>query len=312
LYIPYLYGRQEEALALAELAPSLAASGHVVPLIEPAATTVQLHNKVSILREAGASAMIVANPTRGKLTTPTAQATALGHLAADLADAAHIRPVFRESDGQGLAELKAFLVTYPARQVAVVLTTQLIRPSDLAATLKGRDYLVLFDIGVSAMSYLPDIPAGRSIDIGHRFPGRNRNVDYANPNDEFFSNDLLTWKAAGRAGFSDFTVLPATYTTGGGSAVAIAVHLTYMTVDGLRVRHYVSDDSVRGDYPPKWRALLGDLTADTAADPNLFEATDGLGSFLAQARSTDYTSLGASKRQQIVHHVQTVDRRMAA
>lgn len=311
MYVPYLHGRQEEALALAELAPTLAASGHVVPLIEPAAITAQLHNKLSVFRAAGAKAMIIANPTRGKLTTPTAQATALAHLEPDLADAAHIRPAFRESDGQGLAELAAFLLTYPARPVVVVLTTQLIRPSDLATALTGRDYLVLFDIGVSAMSYLPHIPAGRSIDIGHRFPGRDRNADYANPNDEFFSNDLLAWKTAGRAGFSDYTVLPATYTPGGGSAVAIAVHLSYMTVDGLRVRHYVSDVSVRGDYPPKWRALLKDLTADTTADPGLFETTDGLNTFLTQARTADYTSLGASKRQQIVHHIQTVDRRMS-
>ena len=221
-----------------------------------------------------------------------------------------VPPAFRESDGQGLAELAAFLLAYPVRPVAVVLTTQLIQPSDLATALTGRDYLVLFDIGVSAMSYLPHVPAGRSIDIGHRFPGRDRNVDYRNPNDEFFSNDLLTWKTAGRAGFSDFTVLPAIYTTDGGSAVAIAVHLTYMTVDGLRVRHYVSNVGVRGDYPPKWRALLGDLAADTTANPALFETTDGLSSFFAQARSADYTSLGASKRQQIVHHIQTVDRRM--
>lgn len=310
MYVPYLHGRQEEALALAELAPTLAASGRVVPLIEPVATTAQLHNKVSILRGAGAKVMVIANPTRGKLTTPTAQAAALAHLAPDLADVDHVRPVFRESDGQGLVELTTFLTQYPARPVAVVLTTPLIQPSDLATALKGRDYLVLFDTGVSAISYLPHIPAGRSIDLGHRFPGRERNADYANPADEYFSNDLATWKTAGRAGFSDFTVLPATYSTGGGSAVAIAVHLTYMTGNGLRVRHYMSDASVRGDYPPKWRALLGDLTADVTANPTLFETTDGLDSFLTQARTADYTSLGASKRQQIVHHIQTVDQRM--
>jgi hypothetical protein len=307
LYVPYLYGRQEEALALAELATDIAAHPWVVPLIEPVVPTPQLHTKLTILRGAKGQAMLIANPTRGELASPSAQATALAHLAPDLADAERIRPVFRETDGQGLV---AFLSTYVNRRVGIILTTQRIAPAVLEATLRGRDYLLMFDTGVSAMGYLPHIPANRGIDLGDRFRGRERNVEFAHPTDEFFSNDLTAWKAAGRAGFSDRTVLAPTYRTGGGAAVAIAVHLTYMNDSGLRVRHYVSDVGDRGETSPKWAALLGDLVADVTTNPTLFEDTDGLASFLEQARTASYTSPGASKRQQIVHHIETVARRM--
>ncbi len=310
MYVPYLYGRQEETLALAELAPGLASHGRVVPLVEPVQLNDQLHKKLSILRTAGAKAMVVANPTRGHIDTVRKQSDVLTLLAPDLADVAHIRPVFRESEGQGLPELLSFLASYPARPVGVLLTTNLISEVDLAAALSGLDYLVLFAPSVSAMGYSTLIPLNRTIDVGERFIGRSPNAEFIGLPDEFFGNDLLTWRAAGRAGFSDYTVLPPSYTEGGGGAVALVVHLTFMDTAGLRVQHFASSAGSRGVNSPKWAELLQELEDTLAAHPTRFEATSGLASFRAQYSSRSYTSPGSSKRQQIIHHIQTVAARM--
>jgi hypothetical protein len=310
MYSPFLYGRQQELLALEALATELARDGRIVPLIEAVKPPATLHSKLGLLRSAGASVYLVANPSQGDLASSSAQAAWHSTVAPDLADASHVFPVFRESDGVGLTALTAFLAAYPARRIGVLLTTNLIAPADLGAALTGRDYVVFFAPSVSAMSYLPSIPPNKSIDVTDRFRGQARNADFASIPDEFFSNDLTMWRAAGRAGFSDFTLLTTTYTEQGGQAGAIAVHLSYMDGTALRVRHFVSDTTTRGNDNVKWAELLQKIEDEITALPTRFATTDGLAAYRSQYATGNYTNLATSKRQQLIHHLQAVSRHM--
>ncbi|WIB00317.1 sce7725 family protein [Curtobacterium sp. MCBA15_012] len=306
MYVPYLYGRQEELRALADLAPGLAQHGRVIPMIEPTENRSLLHSKIAESRGVGAEMMIVANPTRGDLANPAAAAAVLTSLAPDLADAAHVRPVFRESPGQGIPELAVFLTQYPNRPVGIVLTSNAIAPAALATALASSDYLVFFAPEMDPAPYNASIPAGRSIVISNNFPGRTRNIDYTATLDEYFSDELITWRGAGWAGFSDFTVLPPeSFASSGGPALALAIHLSYMDGQQMRVRHFVSGAGARGQNAPKWAVVLPDLQAVVSTNPTMFEDTAGLRAFLGQAGGA-YTSPGTSKRQQIGHHVEGV------
>ena len=310
MYVPYLHGRQEESLALAAIAVDLASHGRVVPLIEPVRLNSQLHKKLTILRDAGANVMVIANPTRGEITSARRQRDVLTLLAPDFADVAHVRPVFRESEEQGLSELRAFLVDYRDRPIGILLTTSLISEVDLAAAVVGRDYVLIFAPSVSGMGYSTHIPLNSTIDLGERFRGRTPNAQFVGLPDESFGNDLTTWRSAGRAGFADYTVLAPTYAEGGSGAVALVLHLTYMDGASLRVQHFASAAGARGDNPPKWAELLQELEDTVTAHPARFQATAGLASFRSQYVSRAYTSPGSSKRQQIIHHIQTVAARM--
>jgi hypothetical protein len=188
----------------------------------------------------------------------------------------------------------------------VLLTTNLIVAADLASALAGSDFVVFFAPSVSAVGYLSAIPSDRTIDIGDRFHGQARNADFAANADEFFSNDLQTWRTSSRAGFSDFTVLTPTYTEQGGQAGALAVHLTYMNGSNMRVHHFVSDTITRGNDDIKWGELLQKIEDDIITVPTRFDATDGLAAYRLQYSSGNYTNLATSKRQQIVHHLQAV------
>lgn len=306
MYIPYLYGRQEELRALDDLASGLAQHGRVVPLVEPTEVQPLLHTKLSAARAAGAQVMVVANPTRGDLANPVAAATAIASIGTDLADASLVRPVFRENPTQGLPELQQFLLQYPNRPIGVVLTTDAIPGADLLKALGQRDYLVLFAPEVDPATYASSIPRSKSVVISDNFPGRTRNIDYALTLDESFGSDLITWRGDGWAGFSDFTVLPPeSFAATGGPAVAVAIHLTYMSGQTMRVRHFVSDAGTRGQNAPKWAVILPQLQAVVAASPTMFDNTQGLAAFITQAGGV-YTSPGTSKRQQIGHHVETV------
>jgi hypothetical protein len=310
MYSPFLYGRQQELLALESLATEFARDGRVIPLIEPVKPPTTLHRKLGVLRGEGAAVYLIANPSRGDLASASARATWHAELASDLADAAYVFPVFREADGVGLADLRAFLGTYPDRHIGVLLTTNLIAAADLASALAGRDFVVFFAPSVSAVGYVSAISSDRTIDIGDRFHGQPRNADFAANPDEFFSNDLRTWRTSSRAGFSDFTVLTPTYTEQGGQAGALAVHLTYRDGAAMRVHHFVSDTTTRGNDDIKWGELLRMIEDEIAATPTRYDFTDGLAAYRSQYISGNYTNLATSKRQQVVHHLQTVSRHM--
>lgn len=311
MYAPLIYGRQQEMLALEQLASELGSHGRIVPVIEPVKNGETMHRKLTILRNAGGSAFVIVNPTRGDLHNPAARAAALTLLAPDLADNTHVRPTFREAEGEGLAELRAFLAAYPSpRRIGVLLTTNLIQPTALAAALLGRDVVVFYGSTVNSMPYSALIPLNRSINVGDYFHVQRPNAAYTTVPDEFFANDLVGWKTPLRAGFSDHTLLGTTYTEGGGGAGAIAVHLSYMDGQNMRVHHYVSTTATRGNDARKWAEVLADIEADITANPMRYEATVGLGEFRAQASSRTYTNLAKSKRQQLIHHLQTVDRKM--
>lgn len=309
MYVPFLNGRAEEMLALTEIRASLAAHGRVVPLIEPVKLGDRLHKKLELLRAAGAKSMVIANPTRGDLSTPAQQASAVAFLAPDLADVARVRAVFRESASQGRAELRTFLATYVG-PVGVVLTTNLITESDLATEVAGRDFIVFFTPSMDASKFATLIPRNRTINVVQNFRVRAPNKEYVGVSDEAYSDDLTKWKASGLAGFADYTVLGTTYAEGGSGAVALAIHMTFMAGTALRVQHFASDAGARGDNPPKWLALLKELEDTIAANPSRFDTTAGLAKFRTQYAARDFTSPASSKRQQIMHHLQTVAARM--
>jgi hypothetical protein len=288
------------------MASQLATDGGVVPLIEPVKPATTLHRKLAATRAVGAPVYLVANPTRGDLANATLRADWHRDIAIDLADVANVFPTFREFDGGGLVELRAFLRAYPSRRVAVLLTTNLIPAADLSAALAGADYVVFFAPSVSTGSYLSVFPLDRTVEIGNRFQGRDRNADFAATPDEFFGNDLSTWKTTGSAGFSDFTLLTQNYTESGGQVGAIAVHLSYMRGTNMRVRHFLSDTSSRGNDGVKWGEVLKKIEDEVVAIPGRYDPTDGLAAFRAQYASGIYTNLATSKRQQMRHHLQTV------
>jgi hypothetical protein len=92
------------------------------------------------------------------------------------------------------------------------------------------------------------------ISLEDRFNNKSRNADYADPDDEFFSDDFAYYNADGLYGFSDYTSLPKDFIEGGMMPYAIAIHLTYQKAeDQIFVHHFVSDSNfdqsnVRGKF----------------------------------------------------------------
>jgi hypothetical protein len=307
MYFPYLYGRTAELLATAESAHDFGSPQQIFPVIEPVRKADALRRSLDAVEKAGKAVYVIVNSTRGDLQTPAAQTLWQTEMSAYLAKALVARPTFRQDDSTPLTALQAFVTKYAGRAIGVVLTSNAIAPVDVAAALTGANAVVFLMTSVNRSAYSTAIGSALTIDVEDNFQTEARNADYTGTKGQ--GTNHLTW--TGRAGFSDFTVLPAVYKDGGGPTGAVAVHLTYEEPLELRVQHFVSTITSSGGAPsPKFAQALSQLAAQIAATPRRFRKSPALDDYLEQARVGKYTSPERNKRLQIMHHLFTVARHL--
>jgi hypothetical protein len=307
VYFPYFYGRTAELLAITESAHDFGSPQQFFPLIEAVRPSAALRRCLDAVEKAGKEIYVIVNPSRGKLQAPSAQTLWQTEMTAHLAKSSVVRPTFRQDDSTPLTALQAFVKQYSSRAIGVVLTSNAIAPADVAAALSNANAVVFLMTSVNRTAYSTAVGSAATIDVEDNFQTEARNADYVGTKGQ--GTNHLTW--TGRAGFSDFTVLPAVFKDGGGPTGAVAVHLTYEEPAELRVQHFVSTITSSGGAPsPKFAQALNQLVAQVAATPTRFRKSPALDDYLHQAKVGQYTSPERNKRLQIIHHLFTVARHL--
>lgn len=305
MYFPYLYGRQAELNALSDLVDTLGSPQQIFPLLEPVAPSGKLITALNALETKKMAAYVIINPNLGELADDLARSRWCADMSVMIANSAFVNPVFKEHDGTTVSEIARFAASYPRRRIGVVLTTSRIPPSDLKTALLGSDYTVFFQPSANPSPYVSSLTSAKMVDVSDNFKPKDRNKDYFG--DEWLGNNHSTWIAAGRAGFSDYTILPSTFKQGGGPVGAIALHITYEDGTDTRVQHFVSvTNDQRLPQSVKFKEVLDDLGLQVAATPARFRMSPGLARYRSQHASGSYTNLSGSKRQQISHHIYTI------
>lgn len=307
MYFPYLYGRDAELRAVKECAADFGTPQQIFPVIEAVRPSKALRRSLDALEQVGMAAYVVVNPFRGDLDDSSERSKWQKEMVPYLAKPHLLRPTLRQDDSTTAAALQAFVAAYPARPIGVVLTTNALPPADVATALKGQTAVVFMLPSVNRTAYSAAVGGAHTIDVEDNFQTEARNADYSGTAGQ--GTNHLTW--TGRAGFSDYTVLPALFKDGGGPTGAVAVHLTYEEPAELRVQHFVSTiTSTGGPAGPKFAQALAALTAQIAATPNRFRNSPALKDYQQQAKTGQYTSPEKNKRLQISHHLYTVARHL--
>ena len=145
------------------------------------------------------------------------------------------------------------------------------------------------------------------ISLEDRFNNKSRNADYADPDDEFFSDDFAYYNADGLYGFSDYTSLPKDFIEGGMMPYAIAIHLTYQKADDqIFVHHFVSDNNfdqsnIRGKFHEaaiKIAPFYDNCIAHTTSVDELIEKA---------SQDDGYPGLGYIKKLSILNHLELLN-----
>ncbi|WP_411699028.1 sce7725 family protein [Conyzicola sp.] len=308
MYFPYLFGKRGELIAIRGLSGPLGSPQKIWPVIEPVKTgTGSLVKTLKDLKKVSAGIYLVVNPSQDEFAVSSQDRDDwYTVLAPYVADAALVRPTFLQTAATTLHDLKLFVTANPGRAIGVVLTTNDLAPTAVATALTGTTHVVFLHRAVASASYTAALGSAKTVDIDDNFITQPRNGDYSGTAGQ--GTNHFSWVTGGKAGFSDYTVLPGTYKDiGGGLMGALVIHLTYEAPTELRVQHFVSATRAQTDpMPTKFYEAIADIETQRAATPARFRLSPALQKYLDQQSTGVYTNAEGNKRQQIAHHLFTV------
>lgn len=317
MYFPYFYAREAELNALAHRAAHLGSPQQIVPILEPAAKPSsnvgryarKIERTLAGLSKHNATAYLVTNPHLGTFSDSTQAAQWLAAATAGpLSPVGSTHPAFKIRSATTLPELEAFASTYTGRSLGLIVSEQAsVTAADIHQTFAGESVRLFLFPKVDPDEY--DLTFGKSsvVRVGDNFNTQARNADYIG--EEVFGKNHLTYKAGGRPGFSDWTVLPPTVTFSGGPIGAAVIHLTFLDTNSVVwVQHFVSDETSvsEGNFQSKLLEAIAHASAAIAAQPSKFLSTDAISDYQAQGLSSQATSPARNKQLQLEHHLSVV------
>lgn len=307
-YFPYLRGKQFELIALRDMCSFYKRQDIISPIIEPVKqVNSTLVKTIDCLIQNNVNFNIILNPKCGEISSDKYD-TLVTNIVDRLRSYNNYQPAFIINEQVDLRRIISFIEYYKLHNIALIITTQpqsetLFKELLQSASIK---YAILHDDSAVRRLSRDIRPLGADLVIlADRFNLKDKNADYTNPADEFFSNDHLFFESEGYSGYGDYVTIGNNYNEGGFLPYAVAIHLTYLDSDNaFRIHHFVSDSNDdNADVPGKVAEALSKLVPfiderkmNTYACQQLRQIhTDGA-----------YPGLGSIKKLSILNHLQLV------
>lgn len=308
MYFPYIRGRQYELLALSELATNNLLSDCIIPIVEPVKLSPTLVKMMEEYIKIKQPISIIRNPAVGTFMSDW-------HDAKEQSREARYKQRFAAQYEDSVI-IKSLIMQKNAKILLERWNNNNVNKEDLLVINVDRDYLSLYEeeFGTVIPRYvlMPDESVFRrkvrrnKVLLDDKFEKRDRNADYQDVEDEFFSDDHLYYKEDGFDGFSDYSVVGNEYLEAGFAPYAVAIHIVYFAPDmTLRVRHFVSNSNEDITNPAlKFYEAVSKLAKWYNADPHPVEITEGLQTFLQHYQQGSYPGLGTVKKLSLMHHIE--------
>ena len=309
MYFQYLRGKQYELLALRDFAIGNRSKEKVVPIIEPVKQQFGgLNTAISTMLDSGLQFAMILNPKDGDFKHPNVNNDILGNLTSLACTHDGWIPAYIYK--RNVNVLLNHIDQNNLQQVMIILPNGAdVNDEGLMDFLRNErvSYVVNGNNGNRSTRTRLLRLNKQIISLEDRFKSKPRNADYADPDDEFFSDDFAYYNTDGLYGFSDYTSLPKDFIEGGMMPYAIAIHLTYQKADDqIFVHHFVSDNNfdqsnVRGKFHEaaiKIAPFYSNGIAHTTAVDELIEKA---------SQEDGYPGLGYIKKLSILNHLELIN-----
>ncbi len=240
MYYPYLRARQFELIALRELAIDGLSQNNVLPIFEPvkgSSNNLKLANKIFI--ENSQRAYLIFNPLVGELKGKTEQ---LIEFYKELEDNSFI-PAFHYRNNS--SEILEYVITNNLENCLLICESETSSEDQEFITLMETDYFTSVSIenpdgNRSLKRYL--FTLGKEvIRFDDFFEKQPRNSSFLDIPEHRYSEEHIYYRDEDYFGFSDYTVVPSEFVTGGSSPLAVVIHLTYLKENNqIWIRHFTS------------------------------------------------------------------------
>lgn len=152
--------------------------------------------------------------------------------------------------------------------------------------------------------YFRDFRQVDRVTLRDGFPNEDRNADYLGREESMFTDEHIYYREEGWAGFSDFLTIGQTYSDGGFTPRAVAIHWTYEPSEGspIMIRHFTSESNngisnVGGKFLEAAQKLVA------FADANNIN-TRASNIYRDHVRDGTYPGLGIVKKLSIQNHLE--------
>lgn len=308
VYFPYLRGKQYELIALREICEFSDDKTILSPIIEPVKKfNTTLSKTLARLKENNINFNFIFNPQEPKgEIQPADYEQYVVEVITVMDDYKNYQPSFLINERVDIPMIIGCIKTHHLKNITLIITQPPINDSEFNHLLECTSikYILLDDdSSVRRMSRKLRHVCKDLVFLADRFNLKARNVEYENPDDEFYSDDHLFFQEEGFCGFSDYLTIGNSYTDGGFLPYAVAIHLTYFdTQENLRVRHFVSDSNDdNSDVPGKVSEALAKLVA-FVREQNM--QTRASKEFKRIYDTESYPGLGSIKKLSMLHHIE--------
>lgn len=303
MYYPYLRGLQFELIAIRELAQEANVLNYVCPIIEPVKENLNsLVLARSVLSTTEWHPFLILNPAVGDLA---GRADDLLSFLLDEEDNTVFRPAFIYQDN---SEYLFSLINHNnLEDVMIICLEEFTQDDNLMQLLsyeKVNSIVLLepnrhrrLDRDISSLNKT-------YIRLDDLFIPEKSNSSYLAIDPHKFSEEHLFYEDDGFSGYSDFTLLPMAFQTGGWTPWAVAIHWSYLDQSNkeIWVRHFTSEtNEIRSNIQGKFAEAAGKISL--AFQRGELSQNDALDELLGYYDSQKYPGLGILKKLSIKNHV---------
>lgn len=301
MYFPYLRGRQFELIAIRELVENSLLSDKIIPIVEPVKLSSTLIKTVQIFLQANRLLALVRNPQVGSFISDWKKEK-------NVLLKEKLIELIKED---GIIDVH-FLNPHSKRSITTY-SDKGKRINDLITICNNKDYIPIYEETFPSdkprYNLIPDESVFRRrirtnrVMMDDKFNKLSRNTDYAEVDDEPFSDDHLYYDEDGYEGFSDYSIIGDGYNETGFAPYAVAIHIVYFDEENsLRIKHFVSDSNDDISDPAGKFAEAVKKLVEWNKTKKL--KTYGINTFSEMYKNEIYPGLGTVKKLSLMHHLE--------
>ncbi|MDQ8014876.1 MAG: sce7725 family protein [Flavobacterium nitrogenifigens] len=230
MYYPYLRAKREEIFSLLEINPNV--YGNTIPIIEPVGVDELNVKRIKKLIDRNINFIFILNPQVNQLNFNDVVET-------------YVNNLFEEYNNYSIA----YIITNNSSEDEILRFVELDLPKTLIHkfTFPNVDFINnlivdrhIFQERKVSQNYINSIFSPHKIKLIDGFNKLARNADYA-PN-SFFSSLHFTYLQENLVGVGDYLIQGDNFSSTGGAASAVAIHLSTVNNNQIYVNHFVSDN----------------------------------------------------------------------
>ena len=277
--------------------------------LNAALSTRDIDRCVSELREVNADHIIVCNPSCGNFTSQRRQLNQIisGYVSQNNGSTQFAYWLHQETT---LEELNDFISLIGNGKFYFLHGSHYVAPMELLSLSSNPNFQAnIFSVEGTGLRYRQQFNDFNSILMQDNLSRMERNADYIQVPDEFFSDQHLTFQGQSLYGFSDYSIIGSNFFESDfARAYTVAIHLLYedLSTQEIRVRHLLSSINTTPP-PPAAGVLVSEAVEEVVAfldqNPHVENYSSVTDEFRRLHESGASTNPGYIKKLCLIHHL---------